>query len=261
VLVISKYYLHEYEDIFGPLPPDLLKHELPAIARPSPDDPAALKAWILIPGDKRYLLNLIYANMGKAIEAFVRTIVPLPSRFDRYVEAVLEGNLKAAQEVFTNDEAKGLRLFIGKAKCTNCHNGPLFTNGQFHNIGVPQTAHLPPDNGRADGILKVLSDEFNCLGVYSDAKPGNCAELRFININTEKYTGAFKVPTLRNVAERAPYMHAGQFATLSDVMKFYQQLKPEERKPELEHGSLSLAELSQLEAFLHTLSGPLKSAD
>lgn len=138
VLVISTYYLNEYENIFGSLPPELLKHELPAIAKPSPDDPAALKAWILIPGDKRHLLNRVYANMGKAIEAFVRTIVPQPSRFDRYVEKVFEGNLEAAQEIFTNDEAKGLRLFIGKAKCTNCHNGPLFTNGQFHNIGAPQ---------------------------------------------------------------------------------------------------------------------------
>jgi len=258
VVIISKYYLKDYEEIFGALPPELLEHELPAIAKPSLDDPEALKAWILIPKEKREALNRIYANMGKAIAAFVRTILPQPSRFDTYVDAILHGKLEAAQKTFSNDEAKGLRLFIGKAKCTNCHNGPLFTNGQFHNIGVPQPSHLPPDRGRADGIVKVLSDEFNCLGVYSDAGPGECGELRFINVDAEKYTGAFKVPTLRNVAERAPYMHAGQFATLHDVLEFYRQLKAEQRKPELEHGGLNDAEMSQLEAFRRTLSGPLK---
>jgi cytochrome c peroxidase len=204
--------------------------------------------------DKRDEVNRIYANMGKAIAAFVRTIVPGPSRFDRYVEALLNNKIGTLPAMFTSDEVNGLRLFIGKAKCTNCHNGPLFTNSDFHNTGVPTPAKMPPDRGRADGIRKVLSDEFNCLGRYSDAGPQSCAELRFLDADTEKYAGAFKTPTLRNVAERAPYMHAGQFQTLKEVLDFYRQ----STSHELGHGALSDKELSQLEAFLRTLSGPVE---
>jgi len=160
-----------------------------------------------------------------------------------------------------NNEVKGLRLFIGRAKCTNCHTGPLFTNGDFHNIGVPQPANLPSDNGRAAAIGKVLADEFNCLSKYSDAGLRDCAELRFIDTDTEKYIGAFKTPTLRNVAERPPYMHAGQISTLKEVLEFYRDLKPEQRSADLEHGDLNDLELQQLETFLRTLSSPLKFAE
>jgi cytochrome c peroxidase len=114
---------------------------------------------------------------------------------------------------------------------------------------------MPYDKGRVDGIRKVLSDEFNCLGRYSDAGPRDCAELRFLDTKIEKYDGAFKTPTLRNVAERAPYMHAGQFATLKEVLEFYRQSKSHE----LGHTELSDEDLRQLEAFLRSLSGPLIS--
>ena len=78
-----------------------------------------------------------------------------------------------------------------------------------------------------------------------------------MDTNTAKYIEAFKTPTLRNVAERAPYMHAGQIATLRDVLKFYRDLEPGKRSPDLEHGDLSDTELDQLEAFLRALSSPL----
>ena len=99
----------------------------------------------------------------------------------------------------------------------------------------------------------VLSDEFNCLGRYSAAKPEECLELRFIDTNKGKYTGAFKTPTLRNVADRSPYMHAGQIKTLSEVLRFYRS----SGRDELKHQDLTNEELSKIEAFLKTLSGPL----
>ncbi len=258
-MVISKHYRREYEDLFGPLP-ELPKKDFPPLAKPSPEEPSALKAWVAMDHEKKEVVNRIYANMGKAIAAFVRTIVPKPSRFDRYVEALLQGDTETMTKALSSDEIAGLRIFVGKAKCINCHNGPLFTNGEFHNIGVPQPSNLPPDRGRADGIAKVLSDEFNCLSIYSDAERRDCSELRYMDTNTGKYIGAFKTPTLRNVAERAPYMRAGQVATLREVLEFYRRLRPEQKSPELEHGDLSGKELSQLEAFLRTLSGPLRYA-
>jgi len=254
--VIINNYKKEYEDIFGTLP-EFSKRDLPPIARPALDDPAALKAWVSMPLEKRDAVNRLYANMGKAIAAFVRTIMPGTSRFDTYAAAAMRNDFKVMSSIFSNDEAKGLRLFIGKAKCTNCHTGPLFTNGDFHNIGVPQPASVPQDRGRAEAITQVLADEFNCVSVYSDAALKECAELRFIDTKVEKYEGAFKTPTLRNVAERAPYMHAGQFASLRDVLEF----DSKSDNPELEHGGISMAEMENLEAFLRTLSGPVEFAE
>ena len=250
--LISKNYRGEYEEIFGKMP-DITN----AVASPVTEDVSILKTWASMAPNKRDEVNRIYANMGKAIAAYVRTIVPGPSRFDRFVEALLGNDVATMRGTLTTEEVKGLRLFIGKAKCTNCHNGTLFTNSDFHNTGVPTPANMPPDKGRTDGIRKVLSDEFNCFSRYSDAGPQDCAELRFLDTKTEKYVGAFKTPTLRNVAERAPYMHAGQFATLKEVLEFYRRSKSHE----LNHGELTDEELSQLEAFLRTLSGSITMRD
>jgi cytochrome c peroxidase len=253
--IISKYYRKEYENLFGPLP-EFMEDAFPQHARPALDDPEALKAWVLMTPDQREEVNKVYVNMGKSIAAFVRTIVPQPSPFDRYVEQILAGETITSRMALTDDEARGLRLFIGKAKCTNCHNGPMFTNSDFHNLGLPQKEKGEPDMGRAAAITGVLRSEFNCLSKYSDAHPNDCLELRFIDTSDKKYVGAFKTPTLRSVTERPPYMHAGQFATLREVLEFY---RSQADNPELGHKGLTDKELDQLEAFLHTLSSPVSS--
>ena len=246
--LITRNYRHEYEEIFGKIPD--IKN---AVASPATEDIIVLKTWVSMTPVQRDEVNRIYANMGKAIAAYVRTIVPGPARFDLYAKALIDNDETVLSKTLTPDEVQGLRLFIGKAKCTNCHNGPLFTNSDFHNTGVPTPPKMPHDSGRADGIRKVLADEFNCLGKYSDAGSGDCAELRYLDTNTTKYLGALKTPTLRNVAQRAPYMHAGQFQTLRAVLEFYRKSDSHE----LGHSELSDKELGQLEAFLHTLSGPV----
>jgi cytochrome c peroxidase len=251
-LIIDRYK-KEYSQIFGRLPK--INHKnCPPEASPGTGNPAALKLWNAMKPEDRDAVNRVYANMGKAIAAYVRTIVPGPSRFDKYAKALIDNDITALSKTFTTEEADGLRLFIGKAKCTNCHNGPLFTNSDFHNTGVPTPPNMPRDDGRADGIRKVLADEFNCLGKYSDAGPGDCAELRYLDTDKTKYLGAFKTPTLRNVAERSPYMHAGQFSTLREVLGFYRRSSSHE----LGHSELSDKEISELEAFLRTLSGPVE---
>jgi cytochrome c peroxidase len=253
--IISKYHRQEYEELFGPIP-DITEDRWPQEARPAMDDPNALKAWVFMSPEKREKVNEIYVNMGKSIAAFVRTILPQASPFDRYVEQVLAGDMNKARKALTDTEAMGLKLFINKAKCTNCHNGPLLTNSDFHHLGIPSKENNKPDPGRADGITQVLAGEFNCLSKYSDATPNECSELRFIDTAEKKYIGAFKTPTLRNVADRPPYMHAGQFTTLMEVLEFY---RDQATNPELEHSDLTDSELKQLEAFLKTLSSPLKS--
>lgn len=251
--IISKYYRTEYEEIFGLLP-EFMEDVFPQHARPALDDPEALKAWVLMTPEQRGDVNRVYVNMGKSIAAFVRTILPEPSPFDLYVEQILSEKQLTGRMALTDDEARGLRLFIGKAKCTNCHNGPLFTNSDFHNLGLPQKDEKKPDMGRADAITQVLGSEFNCFGKYSDAKPSECVELRYIETSADKFNGAFKTPTLRNVTERPPYMHAGQFSTIREVLEFY---RSKAKNPELGHDKLTDEELDLLEIFLHTLSSPL----
>jgi cytochrome c peroxidase len=252
--VIARDYRAQYEAIFGPLPDTVV---LPASAGPVPD-PAARAAWEGLPARDREVVTRIYANLGKAIAAYERKIMPGPSRFDAYLQAVLNGDDAAMRAALTPDEVAGVRLFIGKANCINCHNGPLLTNNDFHNTGVPAVATLPEDTGRAQGAQQVLADEFNCLSRYSDAKPAQCAELRFLKPEGEQLVHAFKPPSLRDVAERAPFMHAGQFKTLEEVLDHYNRAPAAPAgHSELRPLNLSATEIAQLIAFLKTLSGPL----
>jgi len=254
VLVVLKHYRREYEEVFGPLP-SIDRKDLEGGAKPGHEDPSALKKWVLLSQGTRNSVNRVYVNLGKSIEAYVRTIVPGPSSFDRYAEALIRGDREGMEKAMSRKAALGLKLFIGKAQCVNCHNGPLFTNGDFHNVGVERIRGKSVDRGRAGGISAVLSDEFNCLSDFSDAKPGECTQIRYIETDREKYEGAFKTPTLRNVADRSPYMHKGEFSTLLDVLEFYRKSK----NPALHHGDLSERELHELEAFLKSLSGSVRS--
>jgi cytochrome c peroxidase len=108
----------------------------------------------------------------------------------------------------TADEVAGLWLFIGQVNCLDCHNGPLFTDNHFHNTGVPAAPDLPEDRGRALGTQQALADEFNCLSPRSDAGTDDCAELRFMVAEGHELERQFRAPSLRNVAECAPFMHA-----------------------------------------------------
>ena len=225
--VIAANYRVEYEEIFGPVP-DLTQRDG---------------------------VTSVFVNIGKSIAAYERRIQYGPSRFDRYVDALLKTG-QAPRNVLTADETAGLQLFIGKANCTQCHNGPLFTNNEFHNTGVPAGSAPEPDRGRMAGATGVENDEFNCRSKWSDAKPSQCSELDFIVTDSHELERAFKVPSLRNVANRAPYMHAGQIATLDAVVAPYNKAPSAPAgHTELKPLNLNADEVRQLTAFLRTLSG------
>ncbi|HMB24638.1 MAG TPA: cytochrome-c peroxidase, partial [Anaerolineales bacterium] len=136
--LISEFYADEYTALFGPLPD--LSH-LPLNAGPVAD-PEAAANWEAMSREDQEAVTRIYVNMGKSIAAYERHLNPGEARFDRYVEAVLNDDYKSASEILTPDEIAGLKLFIGPANCTNCHNGPLFTNNDFHNTGIPVSQNL-----------------------------------------------------------------------------------------------------------------------
>ena len=205
-------------------------------------------------------VDTMFSNIGKALAAFERTIMPTPSRFDAYVASVVAGDEARQAELFTEDEIRGLRLFIGEANCTQCHNGPLFTNNEFHNTGLITLEGEVPDKGRVSGVREVFDDPFNCMGAHSDDSRRYCPELEFARTGSE-LIGAFRTPSLRNLQDTAPYGHQGQIATLAEMLAHYNEapdamIGHNEAKPL----NLSRRQLEYLEAFLNTLAAPLPSA-
>lgn len=253
--IVAEHYRTQYETVFGALP---AMDGLPMSAGPVADT-AARGAWTRLPAVHRDEISRVYANIGKAIAAYERRIEYGPSRFDRYAEAELAGRPHAAGDSFSADEQAGLRLFIGKGNCVNCHNGALFSDDHFHNTGVPSpSVALAPDSGRAVGVRQVLAGEFNCTSRYSDAKTDDCDELKFADTAGPELVRAYKTPSLRGVAARAPYMHAGQFMTLEQVVAHYNAAPPAPfGHSELKPLRLSPDEQRQIVAFLRTLDSPV----
>ena len=248
---ISAHYRDDYEAVFGALPS---LDGLPARAGPVADT-AWRGAWSRIPAERQGQISRVYANIGKAIAAFERRIGFTPTRFDRYVERELAGRTHDSTSAFSADEVAGLKLFVGKASCVNCHNGARLTDDHFHNTGVPASpAVAHADSGRAVGVRQALAAEFACTSRYSDAKADDCEELRFATTEGEELVRAYKTPSLRGVADRAPYMHAGQLATLTDVVEHYDRAaQAPAGHTELKPLRLSVKEKRQIEAFLRTL--------
>ena len=263
VRLLHAAYKPEYESLFGRLPP---LEGLPVAASPlgSAEEQAA---WARLAPPQQQAVDRAFANLGKAIAAYERQLMPGESRFDRYVAAVTEGR-RADEAVLSPAEVRGLRLFIGKAQCVSCHAGPLLTDQHFHNTGVPPRVPGCPDAGRAPAVARVQADPFNCLGAFSDAPASACEELRFIADDDPHMAGAFRTPSLRNVAERAPYMHAGQLGTLEQVLAHY-VAAPDAAVGHSELGRagrrhaerapivLSEAEMRDVAAFLQSLTGPV----
>jgi len=245
----------DYRALFG-APPDLSRAAgLPARAGPF-GDPEARAAWRALPPETRRAVDGVFADVGKAIAAYERTLLPAPSRFDRYVGHLLAGDAEAAGRVLDADEVAGLRLFIDPARtmCLRCHNGPLLSNQAFHDVATGRLGGVP-DLGRSIGLEALFLDPFNCLGPHSDAGPDDCGELRFLNRREgARLTGAFKTPSLRGVSRTAPYLHNGALASLDEVVAHYRE-PPESASSELLPLALEDAEARQLVAFLRTLDG------
>ncbi|TXL82126.1 hypothetical protein FHP25_00010 [Vineibacter terrae] len=195
---------------------------------------------------------------GKALAAFQETLVSGRTPFDDFRDALARGDA-AAMARYPQDALRGLRIFIGKGSCSTCHVGPLFTNGEFADIGVPFfLARGGVDSGRHEGIRQVRGSAFNLLGPYND-DPGGATRLRTRHVELQhRNFGEFKVPSLRNVARTAPYMHNGALADLRDVVRHYSELNEDRLHADgeriLKPLRLDAGETDDLIAFLSTLS-------
>lgn len=211
------HYRTEYEAIFGPMEPAIGTDaaRFPPAGKPKasasdPDGP-----WESMTPEDRAIVNRIFINFGKAIQAYMRLLVSGPSAFDRFV---------AGEDDAIGESAKrGLRLFVGEARCVSCHSGPTLSDGEFHNIGVPRGPDVTArDDGRYKDVPGLLASPFNSAGAFSDDPATGALRLAGLtNPPPEHVRGAFRTPTLRGVTLSAPYMHAGQHATLEEVIEFY----------------------------------------
>jgi len=244
----------EYEAIFGPLPNFTDTTRFPDSASPIGSEELGT-AWESMIDSDRGVVNTAFANLGKAIAAYERMLQPGPTRFDNYV-AEIEQGLDSSS--LSDEEIIGLQLFVSDARCTECHNGPLFTNNEFHNTGVLSFPGDHPDRGRIDGLKKLLADPFNCKGQYSNDPLHQCDELTYVRTGIE-LIGATQTPSLRNLGGTAPYSHKGQHATLAEVIDLYNRapLAMIGHNEVEEKLGLSRRERKQLEAFLITLDAPI----
>ena len=251
-------YVELYERLFGEFPTSLRSNAAPVQASPI-GDAQTQDRWYRIPRAKQVQINTVFANLGKVIAAYERTLLPSATRFDRYVEQLLFPGRKTSDTASVSaDEIAGMRLFIDpeKTQCLQCHNGALLTNGDFHNIGTGNFSGEHLDFGRLLGLQAVQADEFNCLGQYSDAHPKQCSQLRFLETAQHHVPlqGAFKTPSLRNLKLTPPYFHDGRFSELRDVLQHYNVPPNDSGNHELKALRLSDRQLDQLLAFLQMLS-------
>ncbi len=266
-LLISDFsFRKSYEAIFGRIPTLLLHAKLPFRARPVETEKtnADHLAWVKLKPPVQHAINTLFSNVGKSIAAFEETLVSKDSPFDQFVARLTKEKLNTPTELFDSDNgfsvsaAKGLKLFLGKAKCITCHFGPNFSDGEFHHSFLSPVS-LQGDLGRYDGIQLLLTNPFNGHGKFTDIKKGSRNKLDFVYLNVE-FRGQFKTPSLRNVERTFPYMHTGEFKTLKDVIHYYNTIS--KRKSVNDHQEillksleLSKAEEKNLVVFLKSLNG------
>lgn len=266
---LARHYRAEYEAIFGPMPAFDDGTQFPQLTpeqtgcRPSGPSvkPECEGTTHGMPGDggefdslspeQQEAVTLAVVNMGKAIAAYQRRLDCGPGRFDAWAN----GDAEAMSE----SEQRGLKLFIGKAGCVNCHSGPYFSDQNFHNVGlIPRTVAVVfregPDEGAASGLRTALADPLNSKGRFSDGD-----DARLPQSPGPEMLGAYKTPMLRCVNRRKAFMHTGQLPSLADVIEFFDQGGARQDligRNVLQPLGLSPSEKADLLQFLQTLEGP-----
>jgi cytochrome c peroxidase len=196
----------------------------------------------------------VFVDVGKALAAFVETLVSGHTPFDRFRDALARGQ-KLAPGEYSEPAQRGLKIFIGKGGCTGCHSGPNFTGGEFFNTGLTNGKN---DAGRFAAIRQVASSRFNLMGPYNDDRTGASAEhTRRVALEKPDY-GAVKVPTLRNLVLTGPYGRDGSIDTLADVVRHYSGIDPVRLRAKdgapAQPLNLTQREQADLVVFLESLS-------
>lgn len=182
-----------------------------------------------------------FGGVLNAITAYVQTLNSPPSPYDQYVAG--------DESTLSEDAIAGLALFEGEAGCSDCHSGVLFSDDEFYNIGVGTDPALFEDPERHLTFRRF----FRILGTPNYRELNEDVGLYALTLE-EADRGKFRTPSLREVAQTAPYMHNGSFATLPEVIQFYNQGGGPTQTAELAPLNLADTQVEQLVAFLESLS-------
>ena len=265
---IVQYYLPAYNAVFGdarfPLPDRISTADFHPTGKPAASKPADCTGSTdyydcTLDDTRRAIVDQVFVNFGKAIACYEALLGSTNAPFDRFVNAGPgSGVISAAAE-------RGAMLFVGKASCVDCHNGPMLSDGKFHNIGVPQSGeHVPtladcPASPADAGCVCVPGSEGSTCepaGAWAGAKKlAGETEAAHVEANFRRDSiwsdapdagepfattligpvpdggsdsdpdpslkGAWRTPSLRDVAITAPYMHDGYYQTLTQVVQHY----------------------------------------
>jgi cytochrome c peroxidase len=188
----------------------------------------------------------LFTDVLKAVAAYERTLYQNDTPYDRF--------LKGEQDALNDEAKRGFELFQGKAGCIQCHNGPLLTDENFHDLGVPDNEAFEYDP------LRQIALRYQH---YSRGVP----EEEYVSARTDfglYYTtkqdedkGKFRTHSLRYLLYTPPYMHNGIFYTLEEVIEFYNEGggTSESKSPLLKPLGLSDQEKDDLLEFLLSMSG------
>jgi cytochrome c peroxidase len=196
-------------------------------------------------------------NVGKALAAYLETLVTGRTRFDDFRDALARKEPVSAA-LYPAAAQRGLKLFIGQARCIACHSGPNFSDGDFHaaaaRVGAALSSGTTPtgDSGRLEDARRLKASPLSLLGRYNDDPGGaNSAATRQL-VEQARMHGQFRTPGLRNVAVTAPYMHDGHVDGLPEALQHQWQAPAGQAARPAE--PLSTRQLDDLTAFLSTLT-------
>jgi cytochrome c peroxidase len=266
-------------DAVAAMPPDGKPGTQPGCQSGDPSEPFGDAFDCLSPLDQQLATSLLVV-WAKAIAAYEYQLTSVDSPFDRFVH---EG---PSSDAISPAAKRGARLFVGKGACIDCHGSPQLTDDLFHNIGVPQaglavptTADCPHDNaacdcstdhesrpcapwGAYDGLSRLQTSRWLRSSAWSDDRFDRSRDAYVMRERSEDLKGAWRTPSLRNVALTAPYMHDGRYATLQDVIWHYNtgglDAGPEQvgvPAPQMKPLLLTDGEQADLVAFLESLTG------
>lgn len=219
---VKATYRASYESLFGALP------ALEDGARFPPRGKPGLPAWEAMSEADRTAVNLVVANVGKALEAYQRKLAFKPGRFDGFVSG--------GPQKLTSEEQAGLAVFLSRG-CAECHAGPLFSDDDFHAIGLVEN----PPRARTQAVATLAASVFNAAGAFFDGAKEPLPTAR------AQDDGAYRTPTLRNVSRTGPWGHDGRFETVQAAVEAHWVLAPHVSAP------LTAIELEQVVMFLGAL--------
>jgi cytochrome c peroxidase len=230
VHTLASIYKIRYENIFGTMPDFSDAQRFPASGKPGTPQFDAMSE------QDKDLVNQVYVNVGKALEAYIRKLAAGRSPFDDFIN----GSAKSM-----NIDAQHGMVAFTRHGCDTCHSGPTFTDEGFHNLGNPGKQGKPKDLARAGGLTFAGKWQFASTSKFADPTSGG-SKMKVANLAGEPE--GFRTPSLRNADFTSPYGHDGAFDTLDRVIDAHARVLPQ-------CAALDAQDKHDIIEFLHSLGG------